>query len=146
MRYGVCLLGVFLGLAAGEGGEGAARADRTAMQGDWAGVSMVVDGQKFPNDDAQALFRTIEGDRYTVSRYDRVIGRGTFVLDASHRPGWIDAQPAGGKSPLLRGIYRLEGGTLTFCFAQPGKERPVTFTSEPGSGHSLSAWQREKAR
>jgi hypothetical protein len=44
----------------GRGDKGDAnKKDLDRMQGDWAQVSMVVDGEKLGDDDAQALFRTI---------------------------------------------------------------------------------------
>jgi uncharacterized protein (TIGR03067 family) len=120
--------------------------DVEKMQGDWAAASMVSDGTRLPDDDAQALFRTIKGDKYTVFRFDRAIGKGTFKVDATKTPRAIDALPdsAGGKGKPLLGIYRIEGDKLELCFAAPGKERPTAFESREGSGHTLSVWTREK--
>ncbi len=117
--------------------------DLERMQGDWACDSYVVDGMKLPDDDAQAYFRTIKGDTYTVARFQKVLGKGTIKLDASQRPGAIDALPAGRDKPLL-GIYEFDGGRMKLCFAGPGKGRPTAFTSEAGSGHTLTVWVREK--
>jgi hypothetical protein len=33
---------------------------------------------------------------------------------------------------------------MKLCFAGPGKDRPAAFTSEAGSGHTLTVWVREK--
>jgi hypothetical protein len=40
------------------------------------------------------------------------------------------------------GIYKLVDGVLTTCIAAPGGKRPVEFSSEPGSGRTLSSWRR----
>jgi uncharacterized protein (TIGR03067 family) len=119
--------------------------DLERMQGDWAADSYVVDGMKLPDDDAQALFRTVQGDAYTVSRFNKVAGKGTFKLDATQKPKAIDALPAGRDKPLL-GIYEFDGDRMKLCFAAPGQGRPTAFTSEAGSGHTLSVWVREKKK
>ena len=128
-------------LAAADAPEG--KKDLERMQGDWACDSYVVDGTQLPADDAQGYFRTIQGDTYTVSRYNRVLGKGTIRLDAAQTPKAIDALPAGRDKPLL-GIYEFDGEKMKLCFASPGKDRPTAFTSEAGSGHTQTVWVREK--
>jgi uncharacterized protein (TIGR03067 family) len=118
--------------------------DLERMQGDWAAESMIRDGQKFPDEDAQAYFRTIKDDGYTVFRFSKVAGQGRMKLDASKTPKTIDFTPAGGKIPPIAGIYALDGDTLTLCYALPGKPRPEKLASEPDSGNTLSVWKREK--
>jgi uncharacterized protein (TIGR03067 family) len=130
-------------LAAADAPAGDDKKDLERMQGDWACDSYVVDGMKLPDDDAQAYFRTIQGDAYAVSRFKKVLGKGTIKLDASKKPKAIDALPAGRDKPLL-GIYEFDGERMKLCFAGPGKERPTAFTSEEGSGHTLTVWVREK--
>jgi uncharacterized protein (TIGR03067 family) len=124
----------------------ASRKDLEKMQGDWAATSYVRDGQKLPDDDAQALFRTVKGNAYTVFRYSKVIGKGTFTLDATKKPRAIDALPAGGPpgAKPLPGIYEWDGDGYKVCFAPPGQDRPTTFTAAAGSGHTLTVWVREK--
>jgi uncharacterized protein (TIGR03067 family) len=137
---------VLLALGALAAGEGDGRKDLEKLQGDWAAVSMVSDGFQLPDDDAQALFRTIKEDKYTVFRFDKPIGKGTFKLDATQTPRAIDALPdgSGGKGKPMLGIYRIDGDKLELCFAAPGKERPAAFESKEGSGHTLTVWTREK--
>jgi uncharacterized protein (TIGR03067 family) len=132
----VCLL------AAGDASDDASKKDLKKLQGDWAAVSMVVDGDKIPDDEAQALFRTIKDETYTVSRFNKVLGKGTFKLDATKKPKTIDITPANGK-PIL-GIYELDDQTFKFCYARPGKERPADFSAKKGSEHTLTVWEREK--
>jgi len=119
--------------------------DLEKMQGDWAQVSFVVDGDKHPDDEAQALFRSMKDDKYTIYQFKKVIGKGTFKLDAAKKPKTIDAiTTVGGRSLTLLGIYELDQDTLKLCFAPPGKPRPTDFTSKKGTQHRLSAWEREK--
>jgi uncharacterized protein (TIGR03067 family) len=93
-----------------------------------------------------ALFRTVKGDRYTVSRYRKVAGKGTIKLDATKKPRTIDALPAvaAGNAGAILGIYEFDGNRLKLCFARPGMPRPTELRSKEGSGHTLTVWQREK--
>jgi uncharacterized protein (TIGR03067 family) len=124
----------------------ASKQDLDKMQGDWAAVSYTADGQQLPDDDAQAFFRSIKGNEYTVFRFDKAIGKGTFTLDASRNPKTIDAIPTlrGGKGKPIFGIYEIKDNRLRFCFAAPGKDRPADFASPPDSGRTLTVWEREK--
>jgi uncharacterized protein (TIGR03067 family) len=119
--------------------------DLEKMQGDWAAVAYVTDGQALSDDDAQSFFRTVKGDQYTVFHFNKPLGKGTFKLDASKQPKTIDAFPANAKDktkPLL-GIYEFEGNKYKLCFASPGKPRPTEFTSKEDSGRTLTVWERE---
>jgi uncharacterized protein (TIGR03067 family) len=135
----------FLG-ATGLPAEDANRKDLERLQGDWQAVSMTIDGMPLPDDDAQALFRTIKGKQYTVFHFSKQLGRGTFTIDASARPRRIDARPDGpaGKAGPMLGIYEIEDGRFRICFAAAGKDRPTNFAAKKGSGHTLSVWEREK--
>jgi uncharacterized protein (TIGR03067 family) len=126
--------------------EDANRADLAKMQGDWNAVHMVSEGFTIPDDDAQALFRTVKDRDYTVSRYDRVVGKGTFTIDATKKPKTIDAIPSTGaaKGKPLLGIYEIDDKTFKVCFAVPGKPRPTDFTAGEGSGCTLTIWEHER--
>lgn len=142
----VLLLVLVFAAVAGGTDEDAAAKDLKRMEGDWAAVSMEVDGLKVPDEDAMAYFRSVKGDGYTVSRYRKTLGKGTINLDATKKPRTIDALPAGaaGEGKALLGIYEFDGNKLKLCFARPGKDRPTEFRSKAGSGHTLTVWQREK--
>lgn len=133
-------------LAAEPAKNDANQADLKKLQGDWAMVSMTRDGTAFPEGDAQALFRTVKGDRYTVFRYEKPVSEGMFVIDATKKPKTIDfligAKPD--KSKPMHGIYEFDGAKLRFCYAPVGKERPAAFTSTEGSGLTITVWEPEK--
>ena len=124
--------------------------DVKRMQGDWMVKTMRVDGMDLPTLDAQALFRTVEGERYAVSRYAKVIGQGTFKLDATKSPKTIDSTPVakpGGKSseppkPIL-GIYEFDGDKMRICNSRPGQPRPKNFEAKRFTGHTLIVWEPE---
>jgi uncharacterized protein (TIGR03067 family) len=119
--------------------------DLEKMQGDWAAVSMVQDGMKVPDDDAQALFRTVKGDKYTVFRYSEVLAKWSFTIDATKSPKTIDIRkPDDDKAEPVLGIYEFDGGLFRQCVARPGKDRPTAFEAKEGSGWTLTVWEREK--
>jgi uncharacterized protein (TIGR03067 family) len=147
MRRILLLASIGLLLAADAPQDVASKKDLEKMQGDWVTVSYIRDGEKLPDDEAQALFRTVKGNEYTVSRFDKVLGGGTFTLDATKKPKTIDSLPRarpGAKATPLLGIYEFDGEKMRTCYAAPGKERPTAFESKEGSGWTLTVWEREK--
>ena len=141
-------LALFAAIAFVAADDDANKKDMEKLQGDWAAVSMVRDGMNIPRDDAQSFFRSIKGDKSTVFRYDDVVNKGTFSIDATKKPKTMDFVPEGtdDKSKSSLGIYEFDGEKLKICFAQPGKDRPPEFTSKEGSGHALTVWEREKKK
>jgi uncharacterized protein (TIGR03067 family) len=133
-------------LAADQSKPDANKTDLERMQGDWAAVSMIHDGHKLPDDDAQSLFRSVTGAQYTVFLFKKAISKGAFKIDATRKPKTIDFEPASGaaKSPRILGLYKLDGDRWQICYALPGKDRPQEMTAKEGSGHTLAVWEREK--
>lgn len=143
----VLLLAAGILTAAGPPPGDATKKDVEKMQGDWAAISMVVDGVRASDDEAQSIFRTVKGNRYTLYLFNKAISKGTFQIDATKKPRTIDGRPEAGalveSGPVL-GIYEFTGDRWKLCFAPPGKERPADFTAKAGSGHTLTVWEREK--
>lgn len=127
----------------------ASAADREKMQGDWMVASMKTGGMDVAADEAQSLFRSIEGDRFKVSRYTKLIGQGTFRIDATQTPKTIDSTPAAAAGPAgetakpIRGIYEFDGDKLRICNARPGQPRPKNFDAKIYTGQTLIVWERE---
>ena len=93
----------------------------------------------------QTLFRTITGNHYVVSRFSKVIGQGTFKIDATQSPKTIDSTPACGGFPPSR-FAASTSSTATgsaSCNAQPGQPRPKNFGAKMYTGHMLIEWQPE---
>jgi uncharacterized protein (TIGR03067 family) len=71
---------------------------------------------------------------------------GTYTLDTSKTPVTIDMKAKGGTydGKTLLGIVKVDGETMTICFAEPGKDRPTKFESTAGSGLVLAVHKQAK--
>jgi uncharacterized protein (TIGR03067 family) len=132
----------FLTFLADDAGQN--KKDLDKMQGEWASVEMIRDGISLERDSAQAYFRTVEGEKYTISRYRKVAGTGIFKLNAAKSPREIDATPQVPGAKTLKGIYEWDGDKLKMIFGPPGGDRPADFKCPPGAQQSYTLWEREK--
>jgi uncharacterized protein (TIGR03067 family) len=118
--------------------------DAAKVQGEWKCAQAVVDGKALTKEAAAKLrlFMTAQG--YRTERGDEVLFDSTYQLDPKSEPKQIQMigteGDAAGKPAL--GIYSLEGDTLKICYTMPGRERPRTFESKPGSNAFLATWTR----
>ena len=113
-----------------------------ALQGTWTVVALEMDGQPMEGMAAQVV---VKGDRFTTTGMGATY-EGRVTVDAAQEPKhftleFTDGPEKGNTNP---GIYELDGDTIKFCLASPGKPRPTEFTSKEGSGHSLGVMKREK--
>jgi uncharacterized protein (TIGR03067 family) len=90
--------------------------------------------------------RVAKDGETTISMSGQLYFKAKFSIDPTKKPKAIDYVmtdgPTKGKTHL--GIYELDGDTVKFCFAAPGKDRPTEFTAKDGSQNTLSVWKREK--
>jgi uncharacterized protein (TIGR03067 family) len=73
----------------------------------------------------------------------------TIKLDPSKDPRQIDLTPdrpdgADGEAPTLKGIYKVEDGTLTILLSAPNEERPGDFRVKEGTRSFLVVLDRPK--
>jgi uncharacterized protein (TIGR03067 family) len=115
----------------------------TRLQGDWAPVQLVLDGNELPP------MMLAMGRRETKQNQVKVIFGGQVMVDAlarvdeSHDPVHIDYLNRGGqaKGQVQLGVLKWVGDEACINMAAPGRPRPADFTCPPGSGCTLSRWR-----
>jgi uncharacterized protein (TIGR03067 family) len=112
--------------------------------GVWAMASGSIGGQAMPEAMLKTMKREVKGNELTVTMNGQVYFKATITLDPSQTPRTIDYAMTEGvtKGKTQLGIYEWEDGTLRFCFASPGNDRPADFTSKPDDGRTVSVWKR----
>jgi uncharacterized protein (TIGR03067 family) len=85
-----------------------------------------------------ALF-IFEKDRFRLGTDS---GSERFAVDETTLPKRIDFDD--GHLPMVRGIYLLNGDTLTICSTGPGNPRPTEFKSSVFSTAILTKLERQK--
>jgi uncharacterized protein (TIGR03067 family) len=143
-RYlvGTLVLATMAALSAAN--EDAARVEMKAMEGTWQLVSAVRDGKETPDDVVKKIRVVIKDGKHSVYFGDKAAVKDIpFTVDPTKNPKTtVDTLPDGRE---IKGIYKLDGDTLTSCVAEAGKDRPSEFASRPGSGHTLRVFKRMKS-
>jgi uncharacterized protein (TIGR03067 family) len=116
------------------------------LDGEWSMVSGTADGQPMAEQMVKTGKRVAKNGETTITFNGQMFFKAKFTLDPSKKPATIDYDMTEGftKGKKQLGIYKLDGDTVTFCFASPGGERPGDFTAKGGSGRTLSVWKRDK--
>lgn len=117
------------------------------LQGIWAATKAERDGKAA--DDVVGHRLSFADDRFQVrSRDGKLLHEGTFRVDAKAKPTAIDFEHTKGvlKGKAWKGIYALDGDTLTTCDNAPNldKGRPAAFEAKTGSGHVFITFERAK--
>jgi len=122
------------------------RKDLQNMQGTWTIESIEKDGKAMDKGDLKNRRVIIQGNRYTVKDGEQVLDAGTYKLDTSKSPRWIDISPSFGPNAgkTLLGIYQLQGDERAICYGNPGGERPKAFTTRPETGQVFIIYKRVK--
>ena len=131
---------------------GAARAhdaikkEMAQLEGEWSMVSGEANGVPMPEATVKTGKRVAKDGETAITFGGQVYFKAKFSIDPAKKPKAIDYTmtegPTKGKTHL--GIYELDGDTVKFCFAAPGKDRPTEFTAKEGSQRTLSVWKRDK--
>jgi len=102
------------------------------------------DGTSLTEDKVKHTTIVIKDDTFHFPHLakDATSKAGTIKLDATKKPKQIDTIST--TKEVMRGIYEMDGDGYKVCFAPVGKPRPSKFASEPGSGHILQVWARQK--
>lgn len=106
------------------------------FQGIWQHTHCEIDGGAQPADDPTLnAALTITDNAFSVHHPDgSLLIQGTFVIDASKSPHWIDWTDSFGEDAgkTFPAIYRFDGDQLIFCATDPGKARPTEFKTRKG--------------
>lgn len=122
--------------AAAEEGPGAP----TELDGEWAMVSGVMNGNAMPESTIKTGRRISNGNQLTVLFGKQVFLNARIQLDPAQSPKHVDYVLAAG-GPAQLGIYQLDGKTLTVCMAAAGDPRPGDFSAARNSARSLTVWK-----
>jgi uncharacterized protein (TIGR03067 family) len=115
------------------------------LQGNWSFVKAFEDA-KDVTEDAKKLKVVIKKSKLTlIEGMQSHVTR--LTLDSTKKPKRIDFEPTDGrfKDMTLKGIYTLEGDTLTIYLADPDQiQRPREIPMKGSAGHFLMVLKRMK--
>jgi uncharacterized protein (TIGR03067 family) len=118
-----------------------------ALQGTWSLSSFVVNGDKATDDQLRLGRLSIVGDQYAPTFGTVAVGA-RFTIDPTKTPRTIDFTYLDGpqRGKTVKGIYSIEGDTLTVCRGlSEGEPRPTRFEAPADSEHMLIVWTRATA-
>jgi uncharacterized protein (TIGR03067 family) len=117
------------------------------LQGSWTATKAERDGK--PADDVVGNRLSFTGNRFRIQSKDgKLLYAGTVRVDPNAKPAAIDFEhtEANLKGKAWKGIYILDGETLTICDNAPNldKGRPTAFEAKGGSGYVSITFKRAK--
>ena len=133
MRHGALTAGALLVIATGAvlpaQSQDQEAAERQKLIGTWKGF--VVNGRGQRVDTGIAKLAEMVITEKTIRAKDDTVsfGEGTYKLDLTQTPRRLDPTGTTGdlKGYQFTGIYELDGDTLKWCVANPGKMRPAEY-------------------
>ena len=117
------------------------------LEGTWIATKAERDGKAA--DDVVGHRLSFTGNHFQIQSKDgKPLYAGTVRVDPSAKPAAIDFEHAEGvvKGKTWKGIYGLDGDTLTICDNAPKLDapRPTAFEAKSGSGYDLITFKGAK--
>jgi uncharacterized protein (TIGR03067 family) len=139
------LLPAFLLIASGLGAKDDTKDDKDKLQGEWTVASMELRGKLMSEEQRKDWRLVVKGDEWLQSSKsdNRQMLKMTFTVDPAKTPREIDFKwtEPGGKEWTLKGIYKLDGDTLTVCKRnEDNEDRPTEFKA--GDSTLLAVFKR----
>jgi uncharacterized protein (TIGR03067 family) len=115
------------------------------LQGTWVATRAERDGKAA--EDVVGHRLSLSGNRFRIRSSDgKPLYAGTFRLDPGAKPAAFDFEHTEGalKGKVWKGVYALDGDTLTTCDngPDPDRGRPAAFEAAAGSGYILITFRR----
>jgi uncharacterized protein (TIGR03067 family) len=124
-----------------------AEATQQELQGTWTATKAERDG-KAADDVIGNRLSFARGGFLIESKDGNTLSAGVVRLDPGAKPAGIDFEHTEGvlTGKVWKGIYALDGDTLTICDNAPNldRSRPVLFEAKSGSGYVLITFERAK--
>jgi len=124
----------------------AQKKDLEAITGTFSVVLFEREGKKASPEELKSMKVVQQGAEWKFYQgEDITLGRDTLNPDKS--PKEIDSYYINGpaRDKIAKGIYKIEGDTITYVHADPGKERPKEFATKPDSGLTLIVLKKQPA-
>ena len=122
--------------------------DLEGLQGTWVAVSFERGGERrLSPEQILGLGLIVKGNSFYHGRLSRKPEYETFEIDESKSPKEINLTITDLNNRVtLRGIYEVNGSQLKICHSTYMSPRPTSFTTKPGTNHSLWVFKREKEK
>lgn len=111
-----------------------------ALEGTYKVEKAVRGGQEMPAEKRQEVAFEFKGNQIIITEPNRS-EEAQYTIDSSKTPSTITIKPKN-KDDSVKGIYKLEGDTLTLCVSD--EEAPTKFESPEGSKNMLLVLKRAK--
>src|SRR4051812_29567599 len=123
-------------LAAAIAAKDARKKDPPDLVGEWAAETSVEDGKLVNRPPGITWSFTADGNSVLAVGGGAGSTESTYKADPARNPAEVDVA-AGPKGRPLRGIYKVDGDTLTLCLVAGDRDRPTKFEAPAGSNAIL---------